>query len=53
MQFAMGDAEVVELLNQNLEQEKVALDKLQTISERLAQEAAQRLPESRPAARSR
>ena len=40
MAEAMGETEVVELLTQNLEQEKVALEKLQTIGKRLAQEGA-------------
>ena len=40
MAEAMGETEVVELLRQNLEQEKAALEKLQTIGKRLAQEGA-------------
>ncbi len=40
MANAMGETEVVELLTENLEQEKVALEKLQTIGKRLAQEGA-------------
>ena len=40
MAEAMGETEVVELLTQNLEQEKVALEKLQTIGKRLAKESA-------------
>ena len=40
MAEAMGESEVVELLTQNLEQEKVALEKLQTIGKRLATEGA-------------
>ena len=40
MAEAMGETEVVELLTQNLEQEKVALEKLKTIGKRLAQEGA-------------
>ena len=40
MAEAMGETEVVELLTQNLEQEKLALEKLQTIGKRLAQESA-------------
>jgi ferritin-like metal-binding protein YciE len=40
MAEAMGETEIVELLTQNLEQEKVALEKLQTIGKRLAQVGA-------------
>jgi ferritin-like metal-binding protein YciE len=40
MAEAMGETEVVELLSENLEQEKTALEKLQTIGKRLAQEGA-------------
>ena len=40
MAEAMGETDVVELLTQNLEQEKVALEKLQTIGKRLAQDCA-------------
>jgi ferritin-like metal-binding protein YciE len=34
----LGESEVVQLLNENLEQEKAALEKLKTIGKRLAQE---------------
>ena len=37
---AMGETQVVDLLTQSLEQEKAALEKLQTIGKRLAQEGA-------------
>ena len=37
MAEAMGETEIVELLSQNLAQEKVALEKLQSIGKRLAQ----------------
>ena len=37
MAEAMGEAEVVELLTENLEQEMTALEKLKTIGKRLAQ----------------
>jgi ferritin-like metal-binding protein YciE len=37
MADAMGEADVVKLLTQNLDQEKTALEKLQTIGKRLAQ----------------
>jgi ferritin-like metal-binding protein YciE len=37
---ALGESEVVQLLNENLEQEKAALEKLKTIGKRLAQEGA-------------
>jgi ferritin-like metal-binding protein YciE len=40
MAEAMGETEVVELLADNLEQEKTALEKLKTIGERLAQDGA-------------
>ena len=40
MAEAMEETEVVELLTQNLEQEKAALEKMQTIGKRLAQEGA-------------
>ena len=40
MAEAMGETEVVELLTDNLEQEKTALEKLKTIGKRLAQEGA-------------
>ena len=40
MAEAMGEAEVVELLTENLEQEKTALEQLKTIGKRLAQEGA-------------
>ena len=40
MATAMGETEVAELLTENLEQEKVALEKLQAIAKRLAQEGA-------------
>ena len=40
MAEAMGETEVVELLSENLEQEKAALEKLQTIGKRLAKEGA-------------
>ena len=40
MAEAMGEAEVVELLSDNLEQEMTALEKLTTIGKRLAQDGA-------------
>jgi ferritin-like metal-binding protein YciE len=40
MAEAMGETDVAELLSQNLEQEKEALEKLKTIGKRLAQQAA-------------
>jgi ferritin-like metal-binding protein YciE len=40
MAEAMGEAEVVELLTDNLEQEMTALEKLKTIGKRLAQDGA-------------
>ncbi|MBA2359660.1 MAG: ferritin-like domain-containing protein [Actinobacteria bacterium] len=40
MAEAMGEKDVVTLLNENLEQERKALEKLQTIGKRLAQEGA-------------
>jgi ferritin-like metal-binding protein YciE len=40
MAEAMGETEVVELLTENLEQEKTALEKLKTIGKRLAQNGA-------------
>ena len=40
MAEAMGETQVVGLLTQNLEQEKAALEKLQTIGKRLAKEGA-------------
>jgi ferritin-like metal-binding protein YciE len=40
MAEAMEETEVVELLTENLEQEKTALKKLKTIAKRLAQEGA-------------
>jgi ferritin-like metal-binding protein YciE len=40
MAEAMGETEVVELLTENLEQEKTALEKLNTIGKRLAQQGA-------------
>ena len=40
MAEAMGETEVVDLLTQNLEQEKATLEKLQTIGKRLAKEGA-------------
>ena len=40
MAQAMGETEVVELLTENLDQEKAALEKLQTIGTRLAREGA-------------
>jgi ferritin-like metal-binding protein YciE len=41
MATAMGEDEVVSLLNQNLEQERAALTKVQTIGKRLAENGAQ------------
>ena len=41
MAEAMGETEVVELLTDNLEQEKTALEKLKTIGKRLAQNGAE------------
>jgi ferritin-like metal-binding protein YciE len=41
MAEAMGETEVVELLTENLEQEKAALEKLKTIGKRLAQQGAE------------
>ena len=41
MAEAMGETEVVELLTDNLEQEKTALEKLKTIGKRLAQDGAE------------
>ena len=41
MAEAMGEIEVVELLTNNLEQEKTALEKLKTIGKRLAQDGAE------------
>jgi ferritin-like metal-binding protein YciE len=40
MAEAMGETEVAGLLSENLEQEKAALEKLETIGKRLAQEGA-------------
>ena len=40
MAEAMGETEVIELLTENLKQEKTALEKVQTIGKRLAQEGA-------------
>ena len=40
MAEAMGESDVVSLLQQNLEQEQKALEKLQTIGKRLAKEGA-------------
>lgn len=40
MAEAMGETEVVQLLSENLEQEKQALEKLKTIGKRLAKEGA-------------
>jgi len=40
MAKAMGETEVAELLSENLEQEKEALEKLKTIGKRLAQQGA-------------
>ena len=40
MATAMGETEVVRLLNENLEQEKTALEKVQMIGTRLAEEGA-------------
>jgi ferritin-like metal-binding protein YciE len=40
MAEAMGEMEVVELLTENLEQEKTALEKLNAIGKRLAQNGA-------------
>ena len=40
MAEAMGETEVVELLTENLEQEKTALEQLKAIGNRLAQEGA-------------
>jgi ferritin-like metal-binding protein YciE len=40
MAEAMGETEVVELLTENLEQEKTALEKLNTIGKRLAEDGA-------------
>ncbi len=40
MAEAMGEAEVVELLTDNLEQEMTALEKLKTVGKRLAQDGA-------------
>ncbi len=40
MAEAMGETEVAELLTENLEQEKAALEKLQSIGKRLAEEGA-------------
>ena len=40
MAGAMGETEVVQLLTENLEQERAALEKLQTIGKRLAKEGA-------------
>jgi ferritin-like metal-binding protein YciE len=43
MAEAMGEAEIVDLLSQNLEQEKTTLEKLRSVGKRLAkQNAAQR-----------
>jgi ferritin-like metal-binding protein YciE len=42
MAEAMGEAEVVELLADNLEQEMTALEKLKAIGRRLAQDGAKR-----------
>jgi ferritin-like metal-binding protein YciE len=36
----MGETDVAELLSENLEQEKEALEKLKTIGKRLAQQGA-------------
>jgi ferritin-like metal-binding protein YciE len=40
MAEAMGEAEIVDLLTENLEQEKSALEKLKSVGKRLAQQAA-------------
>jgi ferritin-like metal-binding protein YciE len=40
MAEAMGETEVVELLTENLEQEKTTLEKLNTIGKRLAEDGA-------------
>jgi ferritin-like metal-binding protein YciE len=40
MAEAMGESQIVELLSENLEQEKAALEKLRTIGKRLAGESA-------------
>ena len=40
MAQAMGEDEVARLLNENLEQEKAALAKVQTIGKRLAEDGA-------------
>jgi ferritin-like metal-binding protein YciE len=40
MAAAMGEAEVVRLLKENLEQEKTALEKVQMVGKRLAEEGA-------------
>ena len=40
MAEAMGEDEVARLLNENLEQEKKALSKMQTIGKRLAEQGA-------------
>ncbi len=40
MAEAMGETDVAQLLNENLEQEKQALEKLKTIGKRLAKEGA-------------
>jgi ferritin-like metal-binding protein YciE len=42
MAEAMGEIEVVELLTENLEQEKTALEKLKGIGKRLAQNGTKR-----------
>ena len=40
MAEAMGEAEIVALLSENLEQEKAALERLKSVGKRLAQEGA-------------
>jgi ferritin-like metal-binding protein YciE len=40
MAEALGETDVVQLLSENLEQEKQALEKLKTIGKRLAKEGA-------------
>ena len=50
MAQAMGEDEVARLLNENLEQEKAALAKMQTIGKRLAKTAPRQPPSRLPAA---
>jgi ferritin-like metal-binding protein YciE len=40
MAYAMGEDEVARLLSENLEQERAALEKMQTIGKRLAKVGA-------------